>query len=75
MELVGQVVKKAFGGASKSARLAIVLVTQQGEYVLRRSGGNAFEDAELEQLVGCSIRAEGTVHGYTFLVTHWQLLS
>jgi hypothetical protein len=69
----GRVERKQVARASKSSREAVVLVTAGGEYVLRRAGANAFADPELETLVGQQIRAEGTLHGYTFLMTHWQV--
>jgi hypothetical protein len=72
MQLRGKVVRKSVGAGSKSERAAVVLVTADGEYVLRRSGGNAFADPELDALVGAKIRATGTLHGYTFLVDSWE---
>jgi hypothetical protein len=73
MELTGEVIRKTVSGGSKSEHAAVVLKTEQGtEYVLRRKGGNAFADAELDRLVGQHIRAEGFVHGYTFVLDHWQ---
>jgi hypothetical protein len=71
MQLRGKVVRKSVGTGSKSEREAVVLVTPDAEYVLRRSGGNAFADAELDALVGATIRASGTLHGYTFLIDSW----
>ena len=65
----GSVVKRPFGVGSKSERDAILLVTRDKEYVLRRQGGNAFYDAELEQLVGKQIQCTGIVTGYTLLVS------
>ncbi len=69
MELTGHVVKKPFGAGSKSERLAIFLRTDAGEYVLRRQGGVAYGDPDLEKLVGKRLRCSGTVSGYTFLMT------
>ncbi|HKS28432.1 MAG TPA: hypothetical protein VJS44_11460 [Pyrinomonadaceae bacterium] len=71
MQLKGSVVKKLFAAGSKSEREAVVLVTNNGEYVLRRKGGNPFFDAELENLVGKRIRCEGDLTGYTFLMDNW----
>ena len=65
----GSVVKRPFGVGSKSERDAILLVTRDKEYVLRRQGGNAFYDAELEQLVGKRVQCKGIVTGYTLLVS------
>jgi len=42
----GSVVKRPFGVGSKSEHDAIFLVTKDGDYVLRRQGGNAFSDPE-----------------------------
>jgi hypothetical protein len=65
----GSVVKKPFGVGTKSEHDAIFLVTKDKQYVLRRQGGNAFEDPELEKLVGKRVRCTGTVTGYTLLIT------
>ena len=72
MRCRGRVVKKPFGVGSKSEHDAVMLVTDAGEFVLRRQGGNAFHDPQLEQLVGKSIACEGTLHGYTFIMSAWQ---
>jgi hypothetical protein len=71
MQLSGRVIKKPFAAGSKSEREAIILVTEAGEYVLRRTGGNPFFDAELENLVGKQIRCDGNLTGYTFLMDNW----
>jgi hypothetical protein len=66
---LGIVVKRPFGAGSKSERDAILLVTKDKEYVLRRQGGNAFHDSELERLVGKQVQCKGVVTGYTLLVS------
>jgi hypothetical protein len=71
MRLEGQVVKKPFAVGSKSEHEAVMLVTAEGEYVLRRQGGNPFRDPTLDVLVGKSITCEGTLHGYTFTMSQW----
>jgi hypothetical protein len=40
--------------------------------VLRREGGNAFADPELEKLVGRRIRGTGHRAGYTFIMKEWE---
>lgn len=65
----GSVVKRPFATGSKSQRDAILLVTGDREYVLRRPGANAFHDPDLEQFVGKRVRCTGTLTGYTLLVT------
>jgi hypothetical protein len=72
MEVCGEIVRKPFAGGSKSARDAVMLITKQGEYVLRRLGGNAFDDPALADLVGRHVCCKGTVHGYTFIMTEWS---
>ena len=71
MERSGTVVRKQVAAGSKSERPAIVLQTDEGDYVLRIQGGNPFHDPRLEELVGKRIRARGQLHGYTFLMDDW----
>lgn len=71
MKLHGRVVKKMFAAGSKSEHEAVMLVTKEGQYVLRRKEGNPFFDEELEGLVGKSIKCEGDLTGYTFLMDSW----
>ncbi len=70
----GSVVKRPFAKGSKSERVAIFLVTSEGDYVLRRQGGNPYRDPELERLVGKEIRCTGLVTGYTLLVSDYTVL-
>jgi hypothetical protein len=72
MTLSGSVIKKRFGAGSKSDRMAVFLKTTEGEYVLRRKGGLAYSDPELDALVGKRLRCTGTLAGYTFLMTEWE---
>jgi hypothetical protein len=72
MQFRGQVVKKPFAVGSKSERRAVKLVTDQGEYVLRREDGNPLADPVLDALVGKTIECEGTVYGYTLIVSAWR---
>jgi len=71
VERSGNVVRRQVAEGSKSERPAILLQTEEGEYVLRIQGGNPFHDQRLEQLVGKRIRARGQLHGYTFLMDDW----
>lgn len=72
MKTHGAVVKKPIAAGSKSARDAVMLVTDEGEFVLRRQGGNPFFDPELERLVGKQIECDGQLHGYTFIMSQWS---
>ena len=59
IELTGVVIEKAFGTGSKSEHTAIFLQTADGDYQLRRMGGNPFSDPELKNLVGEKVVARG----------------
>ncbi len=68
VEKIGQVVRRTVAKGSKSERMAVMLVTADGDFVLRRMGGNPFHDPDLEKMVGKTVRSEGEVApGYTFL--------
>ncbi|HEX4666302.1 MAG TPA: hypothetical protein VH207_06845 [Chthoniobacterales bacterium] len=71
-QLTGAVVKKPFGLGSKSEHHAVMLMVGDQRYVLRRQGGNAFQDQELDRLVGKTIQGTGFVTGYTFLMSDWK---
>ena len=71
MERTGSVIRKQIAAGSKSERPAVLLQTENGEYVLRIQGGNPFQDTRLDALVGKRIRARGELHGYTFLMKDW----
>jgi hypothetical protein len=75
MEFAGSVVKRAFAEGTKSERPGIYLITDQAEHLLRRKGGNPFRDPVLESLVGHRIRCEGTLHGYTLIITSYQIVA
>lgn len=70
-QFTGTLVRDRFAAGSKSERLAVLLVTGENRYVLRRQGGNAFQDPALDQLVGKRVRCTGTVAGCTLLLTAW----
>ena len=72
--ITGAVTRVRVAPGSKSEHLAVVLRTPRGaEYVLRRRGGNAFQDDVLETLVGATITATGLVADNTFIVTDWTV--
>jgi hypothetical protein len=75
MQASGRVVRRAFGSGTKSGHAAIVLDTGEKQYVLRRQGGNAFKDPQLEKLVGKSICCSGRVYGYVLLISQWDEVS
>lgn len=67
IELSGKVVMKKISEGSKSERVAVLLQTETQAYVLRKMGGNPFQDASLEMLAGKSITATGIVDRNLFL--------
>lgn len=69
----GTVTRTRIAPGSKSDHVGVVLRTEGGEeYVLRRTGGNAFHDEELEKLVDTTITATGLVAGNTFIIKDWR---
>lgn len=72
IERTGKVVLKRVSPGSKSERDAVCLVASDGEYVLRRRGGNAFQDDVLEKLVGSTIHATGDIAGSVLILAEWK---
>jgi hypothetical protein len=72
MKLRGNIIRTNVATGSKSERDAVVIATSDGEFVLRRSGANPFDDPELDKLVGKRLRCEGTLHGQYFIMTDWS---
>ena len=68
----GRVIRKRMSPGSKSDRVAVVLETGNELLVLRRFGGNAFGDPELDRLVGHRIRGRGKRTGYTLILKSWK---
>ncbi len=72
--LTGTVFRKTVAKGSKSEREAPVLRTPDGRaYILRRSGGNAFSDPEMDKLIGHSIVADGLLADQTFIMKAWSV--
>ena len=71
--ITGIVIRARIAPKSKSDHVGVVLRADDGEeYVLRRVGGNAFRDEELEKIVGETITGTGLVAGRTFILTGWN---
>lgn len=69
----GRVVKAAWAAGSKSDHMAVCLESGGRKLKLRRVGGNAFFDQELEALVGKSIEGVGKLlAGSTLLMSSWH---
>jgi hypothetical protein len=74
MKIQGHVIKKNLYSGSKSEHEGLVLVTPQGEYKLRRQGGNPFSDEDLTPLEGKEIECEGLLRGNQFIMTRWKII-
>jgi len=73
LKVTGRVTLEPVDQGSKSEREAVVLRTAGGRsYVLRRQGGPAFGDANLQKLVGLSITASGIEVGRTLVMRDWS---
>ena len=71
MRFKGRVIREVVAKGSKSERSAVTLDTGKKRYVLRRLGGNPFEDSTLEKLVGKTITATGELTGHTLMMSDW----
>jgi hypothetical protein len=74
MRLRGKVVKKLLYAGTKSEHEGLVLVTAEGEFKLRRKGGNPFWDETLADLEGKQIEVEGTMRETRFTMSRWTVL-
>lgn len=69
VELTGTVIEKVFGAGSKSEHTAVYLQTEDGDYQLRRLGGNPFADPDLKKWVGEKVTAIGRVTQSLFVAS------
>jgi len=51
-----------------------VLVSPEGEFKLRRQGGNPFWDETLASLEGKEIEGEGILRKQQFILSRWKTL-
>jgi hypothetical protein len=71
MKWTGVVTKTRRNIGSKSERDAVTLRTDEGDFILRVLGGNAYGDPRLEALVGKKIQCDGNRAGKTILLNEW----
>jgi len=72
LHVSGMVKRRTIARGSKSEREAVVLDTDGGKsYVLRRKGGPALGDDQIEHLVGRSIDAEGIGLDQVLIMNNW----
>lgn len=74
MKLRGRVTKKLLERGTKSEHEGLVLVSPEGEFKLRRQGGNPFRDETLASLEGREIEGEGIVRKGHFILSGWKTL-
>ena len=74
MKYRGRVVHRTLSAGSKSEHDGLVLVTDSGEYRLRREGGNPFRDDTLAPLEGKEIECEGTLRGNQIVMKSWKVI-
>jgi hypothetical protein len=65
--LIGKVIRQKFAAVSKSEYDAVCIKTNGTVYVLKRMGGNPFNDPELSKLIGKYVKAVGHQDNYQFL--------
>ena len=74
MKLHGHVTKKLLYAGTKSEHEGIVLKSSQGEFKLRRKGGNPFWDEAIAYLEGKEIEGEGVIRKNQFIMDHWEVI-
>lgn len=73
MEWRGTVRRKLLRRGSKSEHEGLVLDTGNGEYKLRRVGGNPFHDEALDALEGHAISCAGELDGNELFISRWKI--
>jgi hypothetical protein len=74
VEIEGRVTRKRINVGSKSEHQAMVLVTKDGEFKLRRQGGHPFSDPDVQALHGKRIRAKGIIAAGQFLMETYEVI-
>jgi hypothetical protein len=74
MKFKGRVVRRTLSAGSKSEHDGLVLVTDSGEFRLRREGGNPFWDESLAPLEGKEIECEGALRGNQIVMSGWKVV-
>jgi len=74
--IAGKVKRQRIAAGSKSDRVGVVLDDGAGQiYALRRTGGNPFSDATMDELVGKTITGTGIVASGSFIMDRWEVAS
>ena len=71
----GWVGRDTYAAGSKSEHMALLLTTDDGaRYLLRRLGGPAYADPELDALEGHRVSVTGRIHRDVFLIEGLRVL-
>jgi hypothetical protein len=73
MKLRGHVTRKLLNRGTKSEHEGLVLLSPEGEFKLRRRGGNPFWDETLASLEGREIEGEGIIRKEQFIMSEWKI--
>ena len=72
--VTGSVARAPFGGGSKSRHVAVWIDTGTSRYVLRRKGGPAMGDKDLDRYVGHEVRCDGVLLEHTLLAERIEII-
>jgi hypothetical protein len=73
IQICGIITRKKFGEGSKSDHNAICIETNEDSFVLKRIGGNPFNDPVLNKMIGKEVTATGFLDQYQFLASDVQI--
>lgn len=73
MIIKGRVILKTVSKGSKSEHDAVCIEVDDKTYLLRQRGKNAFNDPEMEALVGREIEASGELVGNVFFLRNYTV--
>jgi hypothetical protein len=72
--LRGKVIRDSYGKGTKSEHDAILIITGEGRYLLRRKDGPAFNDVHLEKYLGLEIECDGFLVDSTLIAEHLKVV-
>ena len=73
-KLRGHVTREPFAKGSKSERMAVLIETERGRYVLRRKRGPVYADTGLKRFVGHTVECDGFLVGTTLLAERIEVV-
>ena len=74
MEIKGRIIRQTVSKNSKSEHKAVCIKSKDQTYLIRQRGKNAFNNPELEDLVGKAIEATGDLVGNVFFVRNYTVI-